>query len=206
VSFVDSTITGNSATAADNVVGGLWESHSTNAINHGLSLTNTTIAGNVATATSATASNASGGVLIGLHYDTGNMTAANSIIAANSATLSGSASPTPDVNINAANAATAAISFSLLGTAASADFSGNNNVFSNTPGLGPLQNNGGPTKTLALLAGSVAIDAGSNALAVDVDAQPLTTDQTGAARIVAAVVDIGAHESGDRIFFNGFDP
>jgi hypothetical protein len=31
------------------------------------------------------------------------------------------------------------------------------------PGLGPLQNNGGPTSTMALLPGSPAIDAGSNA-------------------------------------------
>ena len=30
------------------------------------------------------------------------------------------------------------------------------------PKLGPLQNNGGPTKTLALLAGSLAIDHGDN--------------------------------------------
>ncbi|MEO7324756.1 MAG: choice-of-anchor Q domain-containing protein [Dokdonella sp.] len=206
VNFVDSTITGNNAMAPDNVVGGLWESHSTNAINHGLSLTNTTVAGNSATATAQTAANAAGGVLIGLHYDTGAITAANSIIASNAATLFGSASPTPDVNINAANAATAAISFSVLGTSASAAFTGNSNVFSDTPGLGSLANNGGPTKTMALLAGSVAIDAGSNALALDADAQPLTTDQTSSARIVNDTVDIGAYEFGDRIFFNGFDP
>lgn len=205
VSFVNSTITGNNATGADGVVGGVWESHNTVSTYHDLTLTNTTVAGNSATATSATATDAAGGVLIGLHYDTGAMTAANSIIATNTATLSGSASPTPDVNINAANAATAAISFSVLGNAASAAFTGNSNVFSDTPGLGPLQNNGGPTKTLALLAGSVAINAGSNALALDANAQPLTIDQTGAGRIFNATVDIGAYELGDRIFFNGFE-
>ena len=32
------------------------------------------------------------------------------------------------------------------------------------PGLGTLANNGGPTETIALLAGSPAIDAGSNSL------------------------------------------
>ena len=48
------------------------------------------------------------------------------------------------------------------------------------PGLGPLANNGGPTQTIALLPGSPAIDAGSNALAVDpTTGQPLTTDQRG---------------------------
>lgn len=205
MTFVDSTISGNSATSGDSVVGGIWESHGTISTYHGLTLTNSTVAGNSATATSATATNAAGGVLIGLHYDTGAMTAANSIIAANTATLSGNASPTPDVNINAAHAATAAISFSVLGTAASTAFTGNSNVFSDTPGLGPLQNNGGPTRTLALLAGSVAINAGSNALALDANAQPLTTDQTGAVRIFNATVDIGAYEWSDRIFFNGFE-
>jgi hypothetical protein len=61
-------------------------------------------------------------------------------------------------------------------------------------GLGPLQNNGGPTQTMALLPGSPAIDAGSNALAVDSSGQPLTTDQRGFPRIVNGTVDIGAFE------------
>src|SRR5208337_1025368 len=62
------------------------------------------------------------------------------------------------------------------------------------PGLGPLANNGGPTQTMALLRGSPAINAGSNALAVDAN---LTTDQRGAGfpRIVGGTVDIGAYES-----------
>ena len=56
------------------------------------------------------------------------------------------------------------------------------------PGLGPLANNGGPTQTIALLPGSLAIDAGSNAY---VNA---TTDQRGFPRIVNGSVDIGAFE------------
>jgi len=66
------------------------------------------------------------------------------------------------------------------------------------PKLGPLANNGGPTQTMALLAGSPAINAGSNALAVDPsnNGQPLTTDQRGVpfARIAGGTVDIGAYE------------
>ncbi len=66
------------------------------------------------------------------------------------------------------------------------------------PGLASrLANNGGPTQTIALLAGSPAIDAGNNALAVDpTTSQPLTTDQRGAGypRIVNGTVDIGAFE------------
>src|SRR5262249_32580078 len=62
------------------------------------------------------------------------------------------------------------------------------------PKLGPLQNNGGPTPTLALQPGSPAIDAGINAVAVDHSDNPLTTDQRGQPRIVNGTVDIGAFE------------
>jgi beta-glucanase (GH16 family) len=54
--------------------------------------------------------------------------------------------------------------------------------------LGPLANNGGPTLTHALLAGSPAIDA------ADTSASP-TTDQRGVARPQGAGPDIGAYEA-----------
>ncbi len=64
-------------------------------------------------------------------------------------------------------------------------------ISSADPQLGPLADNGGPTKTMALLAGSPAIDAGSNAAA-----SALTTDQRGTDfnRIENSTVDIGAFE------------
>jgi predicted outer membrane repeat protein len=61
-----------------------------------------------------------------------------------------------------------------------------------------LASNGGPTLTIALSGGSPAIDAGSNALAIDpATRQPLPTDQRGAGfpRILGNSVDIGAFES-----------
>lgn len=65
------------------------------------------------------------------------------------------------------------------------------------PLLGPLADNGGPTQTHALLAGSPALDAGDNSKATD----PLITDQRGTGRIAdsldadtIATVDIGAYE------------
>ncbi len=61
------------------------------------------------------------------------------------------------------------------------------------PMLGPLQNNGGPTFTMALLADSPALDAGDDTLL----SSPfnLVTDQRGYARKSGAHVDIGAFES-----------
>ena len=60
------------------------------------------------------------------------------------------------------------------------------------PLLGPLQNNGGPTQTMAPLPGSPAIDAGNNRLIPP----GVTTDQrgTGFPRIVNGTVNIGAFE------------
>jgi CSLREA domain-containing protein len=69
------------------------------------------------------------------------------------------------------------------------------------PMLGPLQDNGGPTFTRALLPGSPAINAGNNATAVDHENGnvPLTVDQRGLPRISTnnssnSIVDIGAFE------------
>ncbi len=67
--------------------------------------------------------------------------------------------------------------------------------------LGPLQDNGGPTPTHALLPGSLAIDAGSNDFAFNpFNNLLLLTDQRGFRRIAdgnsdgTAIVDIGAFE------------
>ena len=60
------------------------------------------------------------------------------------------------------------------------------------PLLGPLAFNGGPTQTHALLPGSPAIDAGSDALAVDGNGDPLVSDQRGTG--FDRIVDIGAFE------------
>jgi hypothetical protein len=64
----------------------------------------------------------------------------------------------------------------------------NGNIYGRDPLVGPLQNNGGPTATHALLNGSPAIDAGTRTGA------PLT-DQRGVLRQFGIAVDIGAFES-----------
>jgi trimeric autotransporter adhesin len=75
--------------------------------------------------------------------------------------------------------------------------------------LGPLQNNGGPTQTIALLAGSNAINAGTpGAGCLDNTSTTIVTDQRGFPRNVG-ICDLGAYEYGatdpDVIFRSGFD-
>ena len=68
----------------------------------------------------------------------------------------------------------------------------NGDMVGTNPNLGSLANNGGPTLTYALLAGSPAIDAGNNTIVP----AGTTTDQrgTGFDRISGGTVDIGAFE------------
>jgi hypothetical protein len=68
------------------------------------------------------------------------------------------------------------------------------------PMLGDLGDYGGPTKTIALLDASPAIDAGNDIAGLD-------RDQRGFARVGGARADIGAFERQvDTIFSDGFDP
>ena len=94
----------------------------------------------------------------------------------------------PDVKGNFASP-----SQTLLGIADGAggisDGSGGN-IVGKDPKLGPLQDNGGPTPTFALLPGSPAINAGSNPLNLSADQRGYTPRAAGGA------VDIGAFESG----------
>ncbi|MBI3864215.1 MAG: Ig-like domain repeat protein [Planctomycetia bacterium] len=102
------------------------------------------------------------------------------------------------------SAAAAASSYNLIGDGTNSGLVNgvNHNLVGTAasllnPLLGPLANNGGPTQTMALLPGSLAIDAGSNALPVDpITGLPLPYDQRGAGfnRIVGAAADLGAFE------------
>jgi CSLREA domain-containing protein len=70
------------------------------------------------------------------------------------------------------------------------------------PRLGPFQNNGGPTPTMAPGAGSAAIDAGLNNGCLPTDQRGVARPQDGDGDGVA-VCDIGAYEVG---FFRSFLP
>ena len=83
-----------------------------------------------------------------------------------------------------------------LDSANTCGFAGPGDLVDMDPQLGPLQDNGGPTPTHALLPGSPAIDAGGS------DCPPPATDQRGFPRPVdgnddgVATCDIGAYELG----------
>jgi hypothetical protein len=69
------------------------------------------------------------------------------------------------------------------------------------PLLGPLQYNGGPTQTQALLKGSPAIDGGNPNGCIDFSVTVVSTDQRGVARPQGAACDIGAVEMTQADFF-----
>ncbi len=182
VAVYGSTLTGNSGANGGAIYNG----------GSPFSVTNSTIAGNTATT-------AGGGV-----YSNAPALIEFSTLSANSAPAGGnifhSGAPLNIQNIISANHAGGGDCVTLVppgfvslyslvedGGCGVAPGSGNLN---GDPSLGPLANNGGGTLTFALLPGSIALDAGSNALVP----AGLTTDQTGAARIQGASVDMGSVE------------
>ena len=84
-----------------------------------------------------------------------------------------------------------------LSSDGSCHFNGPSDLNNTDPLLGPLQNNGGPTQTMALLPGSPAIDAGNPSGCPDSNGHLLTTDQRGRPRPDkedAGGCDMGAYE------------
>src|SRR5262249_15464629 len=75
----------------------------------------------------------------------------------------------------------------------SCSFGGAGDLSAMDPKLGPLQNNGGPTQTQALLAGSPAIDAGDSVGCPPTDQRWVARPQDGKGT-GTAVCDIGAYE------------
>lgn len=85
-----------------------------------------------------------------------------------------------------------------LSADATCDFIGPGDLNDINPMLGPLQNNGGPTQTMAIPSGSRAIDAGNAHGCTDGQGHLLKTDQRGQPRPDkedSAGCDIGAYES-----------
>jgi hypothetical protein len=209
---IGSTISGNSTQGANANGGGIATGPGPAGLAY---LVNSTLSGNftqgdgangggLATGLNATAAvlnstvtlngtrgpNADGGGI----FNQSDLTLRSTIVAANYDQDDGShpdlrpGSGTLDVT-NSLIGANTGTSLVLGGPDANGNFIGGLNGLPLDPFLGPLADNGGPTKTHALLTGSVAINHGANPL-------NLTTDQRGVpfARVVGAQADIGAFE------------
>ena len=177
VTILRSTISGNSATQDG---GGIFAGS--------LAVTNSTISGNSAarfgggisasgttTIVNSTIANNTGATGGGVRNGGFSVTARNTIFAKNTATTTDpdfSGALTPQgfnlIGNNTGTTITPAQFTDQIGTAASPI----------DPLLGPLQDNGGPTPTLALLAGSKAIDKGGSATD-PITGNPIITDQRG---------------------------
>ncbi len=176
----NSTISGNHVLNGDNSGGGIL-SDLGNAIIINSTITNNSAAG------AASAS--------GLFRDGATVTIRNSIIAANQNNAT-----QPDV-VATGNTGIASNGFNLIGNPGTVVFGGAHDQFGSAtsplnPLLAGLVNNGGPTRTHALLPGSPALDQGDNT------GSGQTTDQRGFTRTVDLPetnagdgTDIGAYEA-----------
>ena len=208
ITITNSTISNNSATGVGASGGGMFNTG-------GATITNSTIFGNSTTTYG-------GGI-----STTANLTITNSTIAGNSAAVVGGLMVQGNVThlrntIIANNSSTTINSFSHNDCTDTSDYpnpptpdgdgimTNINNLIENSncspllsddPSLGPLADHGGPTQTVALLAGSNAIDAGDDATCALTagypDYGPGGLDQRGIARPNSAHCDIGAYEYED---------
>ena len=138
-----------------------------------LTLANSTISGN-------TASDDGGGI----DNVAGDIELVNSIIAVNTAAFGPDCSGSPT-----------SLGYNLIGDDTDCGFTAaTGDLINFDPLLGPLQDNGGPTETRALLGGSPAIDAIPVADCNDTDGNPVTTDQRDVVRPQGPACDIGAFE------------
>ena len=175
---VDSTLSGNTATSYG---GGIYSD--ANAF-----LYNTSVIGNVADYDH----DVNGGVGGGMYAEPGaRYVVVNSLIAGNAV----NGGYTPDD----CNGTFEVYGLDLFGEAVNCSFIANSGasvgfVALNT--IGPLQNNGGPTLTHALLQGSEAIGITLGQDCIDETGTVLTTDQRGAPRIAGQRCDVGAFEYG----------
>jgi len=141
-------------------------------------LDNSTVSGNSAGTSS------SGGGIFNEDDDGAFVEVANSIIARNSAPEG------PDIAGTFFSRG-----YNVIGNTQGNTGAAGNDFINVDPLLGPLQDNGGSTPTMALRPGSIAIDHGDPAFDPNTFNPPMLTDQRGADRIIADGLDIGAYEA-----------
>ncbi len=209
LTLINSTIARNSA--SEGFGGGI--------ANYGTAtLTNSTVSGN-------SAYEGGGGILN--EPAQGSLTLINSTVSGNSSNFEGSGilnlAPLTIKSTLFANNATAgncdfyvpggstvtSLGYNLSddGTCAFSGPGDENNVVAGA-GLDPkgLQNNGGPTQTIALLSTSPAVDHIPVADCTDANGKPVTTDQRGVSRPQGKGCDVGAYELVQSVSFESFHP
>lgn len=194
-SIENSTLSGNTASANGGGIASLG-------VGTVLSLTNTTLSGNTASSGGGLSDTSSGGSTFvtnatitgnnggGVHTTSGSTQLDNTIVAGNPGgdILGGSIAANSFNNLIGDAATSGGLINGVSGNIVGNEGSGSMAIASI---LNPtLANNGGSTLTHALVDFSHAINTGDNTVASD-----LTTDQTGASRVLEAIVDIGAVES-----------
>ncbi|BCM88799.1 hypothetical protein IAD21_00641 [Abditibacteriota bacterium] len=116
------------------------------------------------------------------------LTLNNNIVAGNSVAGGGNA-PNISGTVSAGD-------YNLVNDTTGATLTGTHNITGQDPKLGSLADNGGPTKTFALLPGSPAIDAGNSALPTDQRGGVRPYDEPGVANAAGSNgSDIGAFEA-----------
>ncbi len=176
----NSTFTGNSAENGGAVYNLAKNNFQPVAITATLSLVNSTIAGNRAQNGGGVASH----VVDGFGIAMANLTMKNSIVYSNTATGTGPNCTNSGATLvgNAHNLFPSVVDGCPLGAADVATAGAVETIMS------ALADNGGPTPTRALVAGSPALDAGDDAVCP-------AADQRGLARPYGAACDIGAYEA-----------
>ncbi|MGB7327793.1 MAG: choice-of-anchor Q domain-containing protein, partial [Rubripirellula sp.] len=194
LSLTETTVSGNDAA---NEGGGLWNSASgsidvirstvsSNTSGDGGGIFNDGDAGNVSVTNSTIASNVATGLGGGIASEGGSVTLVSVTVADNSATSGGGVS-FGGGTVAATNSIVSRNTATNDDDVSGALSDSGNNLVGVDAGLATLADNGGPTQTIALLANSAALDAGTTA--------GLTTDQRGISRPQGPAADIGAFES-----------
>src|SRR5688572_22013404 len=173
----DGTLRIENSTIANNMSGA--QSRGAGIYNDGaLILDNATVSGN------STGEFSQGGGILNEDFDGASVSAANTIIARNAA-------PTgPDISGTFVSRG-----YNLIGNIAGNTGATLNDLINIDPLLGPLQDNGGSSATMALLPRSPAIDHGDPAFVPSSFTPAMTADQRGALRIDNGRLDIGAYEA-----------
>jgi len=211
-----STISGNSALGLGGTGGGICNggtlivSHSTisgnsafrdGGISSGgiLVLNDSTISGNSALVGGGGVNNTGGRMTISNSTISGNSSLAKSPVGGGGMAGTGTVRNSIVANNSRKNCDSTMTSNGYnLSSDGSCDFDGTGDRNYTDPKLGPLQNNGGPTQTMALLPGSPAIDAGNSNGCRDNHGNLLKTDQRGMPRHDPEDTrgcDMGAYES-----------